>query len=150
MVTSTPRQHLCQTTDIVTGWINGFHFWDATGKTLQSLPALQSNGNDTVRVDNVLYPWRKTTDLPTAIGDIRSCTSGDTPWASYDHNNAGMMAKSIRLGIPEGYEKAMKLAGFILPPQVRQDDHSILSPEPVWMTHSRQNSNVSYLFCLLV
>lgn len=143
MITSTPRQHLCKTPDIVTGWINGFHFWDAYGKILPSLPYLQPNDNGTVHINTIPYPWRKTIDLPTAIGDTRSCTSGDTPWASYDHNIAGMLAKSVKPGIPDGYEQALKMAAFKLPSHVRQDDHSILSPEPLWMTHSRQNDGVS-------
>jgi hypothetical protein len=61
MITVTPRQLLCQTTDIVTGWINGFHFWDAAGNTLSPHPFLQSTdnnntNNNTVHLDNVSYP----------------------------------------------------------------------------------------------
>jgi hypothetical protein len=135
MITATPRQPLCQTTDIITGWINGFHFWDGTGNLLSSNPFPQSTSNDTVRIDNIPYPWRKTNDLPTAYSAIRSCISQDSPWAAHDKTTVGMMAKSIKKGIPEGYKKAMQMAGFILPPTVVDADHSILQPEPVWITH---------------
>jgi hypothetical protein len=46
-----------------------------------------------------------------------------------------MMAKSIKKGIPEGYSKAMQMAGFFLPPPVLESDHSILQAEPVWFEH---------------
>lgn len=59
----------------------------------------------------------------------------DSPWAVYDHINAGMMAKRIKSGIPKGYEQAMQMAGFILPSHVEEEDRSILSPGLVWVTH---------------
>lgn len=145
MITATPRQLTCQTTDVVTGWINGFHFWDGAGNKLSSHPSPLSNANDTVRINNIPYPWRKITELPTAIGDVRSCISMDAPWAAYDHTNAGMMAKSIKKGIPEGYKQAIHNAGFILPPIVGDGDHSILSPEPVWLTHWKEGGDVCCL-----
>jgi hypothetical protein len=138
MVIHTPHQKLCRNTDIVTGWMNAFHFWDPSGNILSSFP------NSTLLIDKIPYPQRKLTSLPTAIGDIRSCTSGDTPWASFDHNNAGMLAKIIKPGIPDGYEETMKKVGFFLPNHIRKEDHSILSPEPIWLTHFQQSGDVSY------
>jgi hypothetical protein len=135
MITATPRQLLCQTTDIVTGWINGFHFWDGNGNTILSRPFLQSTDNATVRVDNVSYPWRKIGELPTAYSVIRACVSMDSRSEIYDKTSVGVMAKKIKKGIPEGYSEAMKMAGFFLPPTVVESDHSILQPEPVWINH---------------
>lgn len=132
--TSTSRQHLCKTTEIVTGLIAGFYFWDATGKTIPALPSLQSNSNETLHIDNTPFPWCKTINHRTAIGEIRSCILMDSPWAAYDHTNAGIMAKRIKSGIPEGCEQAMQMARFKLLSLVRKEDHYILSPKPVWMT----------------
>jgi hypothetical protein len=98
MITVTPRQLLCHTTDIVTGWINGFHFWDAAGNILSPHPlqASSSTNNETVRLDNVSYAWRRTSDLPTAYSEIRACISMDSPWAAHDKTTVGIMAKSIQ------------------------------------------------------
>jgi hypothetical protein len=136
MITATPRQLLCHTTDIVTGWINGFHFWDANGDVLLPKLSSQATANDTVRLDNVPYPWRKLNELPTAYSGLRACMSMDSPWAIYDKMSVGMMAKKIKSGIPEGYSKAMQMAELFLPSKVVESDHSILQPEPVWIEHS--------------
>jgi hypothetical protein len=143
MITVTPQQLQCQTTDIVTGWINGFHFWGGAGNlSSQTLP--KSVGNNTVILDKKIYPWRKINALPTAYSDFRSCFGGDAPWALHDRTSVGMMAKSIKKGVPEGYTQAVKMAGFFLPPTVGESDHSILQPEPIWITHVT-NGDVRHL-----
>jgi hypothetical protein len=144
MVTATLQRPLCHTTDIVTGWINGFHFWDGAGNLLSSAHPLSTN-NDTVQIDNIMYPWRKTKDLPTAYSEITTCTSGDTPWEGHEHILVGMMATTIKKGVPEGYRTALKMAGFTLPPTVTDSDHSILQPQPAWISHLKIES-VSQLF----
>jgi hypothetical protein len=139
MVTATPQRPLCQTTDIVTGWINGFHFWDGAGNPLSSAPSW-STSNDVINYDSIIYPGRKTKDLPTAYSEITTCTSGDTPWEAEEHILVGMVAKTIRKGEPEDYRTAMKMAGFILPPTVTSNDHSILQPQPAWISHLKLGS----------
>jgi hypothetical protein len=142
MVTATPQRPLCHTTDIVTGWINGFHFWDGAGNLLFSTirGSTNNNNNNTVQLDNITYPWRKTKDMPTALSEITLCTSGDTMWEGYEHILVGMMAKTIKKGIPDDYGTAMKMAGFILPPTVTDSDHSILQPQPAWISHFKVES----------
>jgi hypothetical protein len=139
MITATPRQLLCQTTDVVTGWVNGFHFWDGAGNVLTSQHVLQSNSNVTVHVGNITYPWRHTKDLPTAYSNMEGCTSGDSPWAANDKLMAGMMAKSIKKGVPEDYREALRRVGSILPPTVVDSDHSILQAQPFWIDYFKLN-----------
>ncbi|KAF2432417.1 hypothetical protein EJ08DRAFT_677630 [Tothia fuscella] len=173
MITATPLQPLCQTTDKVTGWINGFHFWDPLGNILLPqiiIPSTSSsssssnnnnnnntssnnttatpssnnttatssstNDNNTFQIDNIGYPNRKTKDLPTALGNLRSCISMDSPWAAYTKTTVGMMAKRIKKGVPEAYKAAMREAGAVLLAEVAESDHSILQAEPVWFSHS--------------
>jgi hypothetical protein len=150
MVTISARQPLCRTTDIVSGWINALHFWDATGNrlpqgialiqapdnnTAQSNTPAQTTGEDDIHLDNVIYPGRELRDLPTAYSEVASCLGGDHIFESYTRTKVGMLAKTITKGIPEGYQKAMQLAGFVLPPTVADGDHSILQAEPVWLMH---------------
>jgi hypothetical protein len=144
MVTISLRQRLCETTDIVSGWINAFHLWDATGKPLSpGFTLTQTVGNstvqsgeETVHLDNLIYPGRKIQDLPTAYSEVASCMGGDHVSELHTKTKVGMLAKSITKGIPEGYQKAMRLAGFVLPPTVADSDHSILQAEPVWLLHA--------------
>ena len=137
MITVTPRQLLCQKTSTVTGWINGFHFWDGAGNVLQSQFFPLPNGNDTVRLDNIPYPWRDTKDLPTAYSEIDACNGGDHISELYGKTLAGMLAKSVKKGIPEGYIAALKLAGILLPPTVSENHHSIMQAQPVWIAHAK-------------
>jgi hypothetical protein len=71
---------------------------------------------------------------------------GDTALAIGGQLLVGMLAKSVKKGIPEGYKQAMKQAGFNLPSSVQESDHSILKPLPAFIYHSDAGDNVcSYL-----
>jgi hypothetical protein len=137
IVTITARQKLCLTTDIVTGWINAFHFWDGTGKPISSfnLASDSTANNQTLKLDNVVFPWRHTKDLPTAYSHVAMCVSSDSKWESSTGMLVGMIAKSVRKGAPEGYTSALQMAGFILPLPVVETDHSILQPLAAHITH---------------
>jgi hypothetical protein len=146
MITATPRQLLCQKTDTVTGWINGFHFWDGSGNVLQPQFFPLSDGNDTVHLDNIPYPWRHTKELPTAYSEIDACNGGDHISELYSKILAGMLAKRVQKGKPEGYVAAMKMAGVLLPQSVTEDHHSILQAQPVWIAHAK-SFDVRYCPC---
>ena len=137
MITASSRQLLCQKMDTVTGWINGFHFWDGAGNVLQSQFLPLPNGNDTVHLDNIPYPWRDTKDLPTAYSEIDACNRGDHISELYSNFLVGMLAKSVKKGIPEGYIAAVEMAGILLPPTVTEDHHSIMQAQPVWIAHAK-------------
>jgi hypothetical protein len=108
IVTITARQKLCYTTNTVIGWINAFHFWDGTGNPLSSFKVTsESTTNQTLQIDNIIFPWRNTKDLPTAHSHVAMCVSADSMWESSTGMLIGMMAKSIKKGIPQGYASAM-------------------------------------------
>jgi hypothetical protein len=50
-----------------------------------------------------------------------------------------MLAKSVKQGKPEGYEAAMKLAGFSHPSSVKESGHSTLQPLPIWIAHGHDS-----------
>jgi hypothetical protein len=139
IVTATPRQKLCRTTDLITGWINVFHYWDGAGSLVPNAQ-VQVSSNEAVQLDGITYPWRHRKDLPTSYSHVPMCLSGGTPGWSSAEVLVGMLAKSVKKGIPEGYVGAMKLAGFTLPTTVVESDHSILQPVPIWIVHA--NSKV--------
>jgi hypothetical protein len=132
MVTITARQHLCSTTELITGWINAFHMWDPAGNL--AITTAIATSSESLNLDGVTYPWRHRKDTPVANTAIPMCVVGGTPrWASFPVSG-GMLAKSVKKGKPQGYEAAMKLAGFTLPSSVSESDHSILQPLPVWIS----------------
>jgi hypothetical protein len=146
MVTITAKQKLCQTTDVVTGWINALHFWDGNGNPISPLKMSSDSAtnNQTLQLDNIIFPGRNIKDLPTAYSYVAMCVSSDSMWESSTGMLVGMMAKSIQKGIPEGYMSAMQKAGFTLPPTVVEGDHSILQPLPAHITHHGKQ-DVSFL-----
>jgi hypothetical protein len=131
IVTITARQKLCYTTDVVTGWIGAFQFWDGAGNPLLSA---QATSNETLLLDGITFPWRPTKGLPTALTYAHVCLGDTVKWVPTELL-VGMLAKSIKKGVPEDYERAMRMAGFQLPPTVIKSDHSILQTLPAWMLH---------------
>ncbi|KAF2425561.1 hypothetical protein EJ08DRAFT_400519 [Tothia fuscella] len=72
VVTITAQQKLCRTTDIVTGWVNGLHFWDGAGNLLPSNNTTES-ASQTLQLDGVTFPWRRVRDMPTAYSKMPMC-----------------------------------------------------------------------------
>jgi hypothetical protein len=142
IVTVTPRQSLCSTTELVTGWINAFHMWDPTGNLAVTAPFINAAANEQVKLDGVIFPWRHSKDTPISNNHASGCMRVDGPGRSGFSVIVGMLAKSVRQGKPEGYEAAMKAAGFTIPSSVKESDHSILQPLPVWIQH--EDDSVSY------
>jgi hypothetical protein len=148
IVTLTPKQKLCRTTDLVTGWINAFHYWDAAGELIANIaptsnaparnsvsePSEQGQSGALV-LDSITYPWRHRKDLPTTYSHTLVCLAGDTPGWGPSQLLVGMLAKSVKQGKPDGYEQAMQRAGFRLPASVQEGDHSILKPLPAYIYH---------------
>lgn len=136
IVTLTVRQPLCQQTNVVTGWINGLHFWDGAGNVLLTSQLLEAQGiNSTAHLDTVIYPARRTQDLPTAYSELDGCEFWDGPSSVWNKLVVGMLARNITSGTPEGYKKAVEQAGFSLPLAVANSDHSMLQPQPIWIFH---------------
>jgi hypothetical protein len=146
IITVTPKQKLCHTTDIITGWINAFHYWDGAGDLLTNgTPSVDSLGSasnpagqvqsNTLVLDNVTYPWRHRKNLPASYSHVNIYMFVDTPGFRSSQLLVGMLAKTIKKGIPEGYDQAMKQVGFKLPSSVQESDHSILRPLPAYIFH---------------
>jgi hypothetical protein len=146
IVTVTPRQKFCNTTDLVTGWINAFHHWDGAGSLVTKAEATSS---EAVQLDGITYPWTHRRNLPTSYSHMGFCVMADT-LASWDYELLmGMLAKSVKKGIPKDYAEAMQLAGFKLPATVVENDHSILQPLPVWIGHGTDHKVHFPLLCTL-
>jgi hypothetical protein len=155
IVTLTPKQRLCRTTDLVTGWINAFHYWDGAGDLVANID-LTSNALTTASesgeqgqsgalvLDNITYPWRHRKDLPITHSHTLVCLAGDTPGWGRSQLLVGMLAKSIKQGKPDGYEQAVKQAGFQLPASVQEGDHSTLKPLPAYIYHD-DTANVCFI-----
>jgi hypothetical protein len=134
MVTLIAIQKTCGThTDLVTGWLNAFHFWDGAGNTL--VPGIVAASDEKLELDGVVFPSRKVNDLPTFYSVSPMCV-GDYRGGFTFEVLSGMLAKSIQKGMPEDYPNAMQAAGFTLPSTVSAKDHSMLQPLPAWIAHS--------------
>jgi hypothetical protein len=138
IITMTARQPLCHTTDIVTGWINAFHFWNGAGDTL--LPA-RAASNETLQIDTLIIPGRKINDLPTTETYTSMCF-GDQKGGQALAVLVGMLGKSIKKGMPQDYLKALQMVGLTLPPTVVENDHSMLLPEPAWIAYTDGNVRI--------
>jgi hypothetical protein len=147
IITATPRQKLCRTTELITGWINVFHMWDPAGNL--AITSAVTAAAEAVQLDGVVFPWRHRNHTPISNSHIPMCGVADTPrWGSY-RILIGMLAKSVKQGKPEGYEAAMKSAGLTLPSSVGESDHSILQPLPIWISHPDNSvSHAPYRFLL--
>jgi hypothetical protein len=140
IVTATPRQNLCQTTELITGWINAFYMWDPAGNL--AITAAVASSAEAVQLDGMTFPWRQGRDTPISNSHAPLCMADDTPrWGSYPIL-VGMLAKSVTKGKPEDYEAATKAAGVALPSSVAESDHSMLQPLPIWIVH--ESYAVSY------
>jgi Domain of unknown function (DUF4419) len=147
IVTVTPRQKLCNTTDLLTGWINAFHHWDGAGRLVTKAEVTSS---EAVQLDGITYPWIHRRNLPRSYSHMGFCVIADTG-ASWDYELLmGMLAKSVKKGIPKDYAEAMQLAGFKLPATVVENDHSILQPLPVWIGHGTDHKVYFPLLCTLL
>jgi hypothetical protein len=145
IVTTSPKQSLCHnTTDLVSGWINAFHYWDGAGEPLaNAAPSLNYSArkptehlqSEALVLDNITYPWRHRSSLPASYIHLPIYMFGDTGGLRRSQLLVGMLAKSVKKGIPEGYEQSMKYVGFKLPSSVQESDHSILKPLSAWIYH---------------
>jgi hypothetical protein len=132
IVTATPIQPLCRTTDHITGWINAFYMWNAAGDI--AVTAAATSQNQTVQIDGITFPWRHRRDVPTFYSHSPMCMETErSPWIGH-LTLGGMLAKSVKQGKPKDYDAALKLAGITLPSSVTEKDHSILKPLPIWLT----------------
>jgi hypothetical protein len=155
IVTLTPKQRLCRTTDLVTGWINASHYWESAGDLVANVDQTSNAPNsasetgeqgqsDALVLDSITYPWHYRKDLPIAYSHTLVCLAGDTPGWRRSELLVGMLAKSIKQGKPDGYEQAMQQAGFQLPASVQEADHSTLKPLPAYIYHD-DTANVCFI-----
>jgi hypothetical protein len=145
IVTSSPKQSLCHnTTDLVSGWINVFHYWDGAGDRLTNVaPSFNYSASkptehaqsDALVLDNITYPWRRLRSLPASYSHLPIYMFGDTGGLRRSQLLVGMLVKSVKQGIPEGYEQAVKQVGFNLPSSVQERDRSTLKPLSAWIYH---------------
>jgi hypothetical protein len=114
--------------------------WNPAGNL--AITADIATASEAVQLDGITFPWRHCKDTPISNSHVPMCMEADTPrWGSYPIL-VGMLAKSVKQGKPQGYEAALKLAGFTLPSSVAESDHSILQPLPMWIAH--EDFSVSY------
>jgi hypothetical protein len=126
--------------DVLTGWLGGFLYWDPAGYTLEhDVHARLREAQMTL--DNIMLPWHRLHDLPTAYSSLRMCWMDDRLTSTDVDLVAGMVAKSIKKGKPVGYEAALRAAGLTLPSTVSEIDHSILRPLSLYFAHSRVKVN---------
>jgi hypothetical protein len=129
----TAKREQCSKNNTVSGSMNGFHYWDQAGNIF---PESSGNRKDLGRIvlDDIEYPWRHRSNLPSAYYTFPLCWWADAPGFAKGASLAGLLGMSIRKGIPEGYAKAMHRPNFTLPPTVRDDQHSTLQPIHTWTT----------------
>jgi hypothetical protein len=135
MVISTPRQRLCQKTSVVTGWINGLHFWDGAGNLLRED---WSSRADPVVLDNITYPFRHTQDLPNAYSRLPICVSSDTPASLNSEIIVGLLATRVKPGMPKDYTAALKGADLKLAEAENLKSHGTVQAVPVWIAHGNR------------
>jgi hypothetical protein len=116
-----PERGQCNKSTVLSGWINGFHFWDQTGNLLPKNSGSRE-GFPSVVLDDVAYSWQDSAQLPTASYSFRLCAEVEL------FAFGGMLATSVIEGIPEGYVEAMRSVKFTLPSSVVDGHHSTLQP----------------------
>jgi hypothetical protein len=121
----------CSGGSVVDGWINGFHYWDASGRLLSRPPGLKG-----FALDGVVYPSRSINDMPYTYSHTplraRINVSGYI-YIPLGNLTAGMVGKKITNGAPESYATAMQRAHLSLPSSVTKDHHSMLEPFSRWL-----------------
>jgi hypothetical protein len=111
-------------TELTTGWINAFQMCNPAGNLATTIAI--ASASEALNLDGIVYPWRHCRDTPVVHSAIPMCVADDTPrWASFPVS-VGMLAKSVKLGEPQGYDAAMQLVGFTHPSSVVIIDRSIL------------------------
>jgi hypothetical protein len=128
VTTITLNRAQCDTREIgvITGWINGFHYWDPAGNLLPTEDG--ASPVQRITLDGIVYPWRRVETLPAAYSNFRLCSGGDNSINVERDLLVGMLATSITRRVPEGYEMAMLRAKLTLPSTVEAGDHGILQP----------------------
>ncbi|KAF2175984.1 hypothetical protein K469DRAFT_608735, partial [Zopfia rhizophila CBS 207.26] len=132
MVMSTSKQKLCKKTSVVTGWINGFHYWDGAGNLLRDD---WSTPGDPVVLDNITYPFRRIQDLPNAYNRLLICIASDTPEMMNAEIIVGLLATSVKKRTPKDYTTALKQADFKLPDASAESSHGMVQAVPVWIAY---------------
>jgi hypothetical protein len=127
----TAKRKRCTTTNTVTGWINGFHYWNQAGDLLLEASG-DNEGLGRVVLDDIVYPWRRTSDLPSAYYTFPLCWWADTLDYAKGEAVAGLLGTSIRKGAPEGYATAMRRAKSTPPLTFADSQHSSLQPMHAW------------------
>jgi hypothetical protein len=100
----------------ISGWINGFHYWDTSGSPLPSGPDLSGDKDlKIVTLDGVKYPVRYTSKLPSAYYSFQACFGADAPGNWQVMMYGGLMGYMVRSGVPEGYSAALRALNLTLP-----------------------------------
>jgi hypothetical protein len=126
-----------KSTRTVSGWINGFHYWDQAGNVLSGSSS-EGEGPGRVVLDGIRYPWRDMSLLPTAVYSLKLCVAPDGGGFWEVESLGGMMAKSVSKAEPRGYTEALRKAKLTLPSSVADDYHGIIQPMFVWAAGTTQ------------
>jgi hypothetical protein len=131
MISTIARQKICSTTDLITGWINAFRYWDAKGNLVYDFT--EPAPREVLQLDDIGYPQRHLLDIPISHSWLGMCLAGDAPGYALTETLLGMLAIGIKKGVPTDYSRALLLANLTLPTTVLESHHSILQPLPGWM-----------------
>jgi hypothetical protein len=121
----------CLGGSIVAGWINGFDYWDASGRLLS-----RNAESKAFSLDGVAYPSRSINDMPHTYTSTPLISRGNILGYVYIHLGnltAGTVGKKITNGVPESYAMAMGRANLTLPSTITKEHHSMLEPFSRWL-----------------
>jgi hypothetical protein len=131
IVSNASQDGECLRSSIVSGWVTGFYYWDASG---QMLP--RDRATTPFYLDREGFFSRSISDLPHTYTNTplryRGMAMGPV-YTLLGNLTAGMVGKRVTRGAPEGYAAAMQKADFSLPPTVSQQQHSMLEPISRWL-----------------
>jgi hypothetical protein len=144
IVTDDAQGRGCSKGTFITGWINGFHYWNPSGSVLSYNPGTNPDqrGSGSVSLDSVVYGSRSISDLPDAYPTILvRAPDFYHPNCSEDYGDlvAGMMGKKVTSGVPDGYTMALRKVNLALPSATTNDQHSILQPFSRWIFPARES-----------
>jgi hypothetical protein len=82
IITVTPRQNRCSTTELITGWNNAFHMWDHTGNLAITALSATAPADEQFKLDGITLPWRHIKDTPISNNHASGCMEAAGPGAA--------------------------------------------------------------------
>jgi hypothetical protein len=132
MIVSDGRRDVeCLRSSIVSGWIVGFYYWDASGRMLP-----RNTGITSFRLDHVDFFSRGISDLPHTYTNVPLRYRGEVfnpVYVLLGDLTAGLVGKKATRSAPEGYAAAIERANFDLALTGGKQQHNMLEPISRWL-----------------